>query len=172
MCGDIYCITLSMPHAPPHAHSFGLSPAAPLQVWTPLQPNQGNDASLPVNPGGWVGGSLYVLTCSHLHSPCCHLPGVQVARMDPLCMLQVAVKNNVGVFYFSSLVPVNVLLTEDGKMGGCGGACCDTWSRTLVVPRSQDDFVFVCLWLCGSVVHPPLPSLLPSPPLFPSYPTP
>ena len=37
--------------------------------------------------------------------------------MDPLTMLQVAVKNNVGVFYFSSLVPVNVLLIEDGRMG-------------------------------------------------------
>lgn len=37
--------------------------------------------------------------------------------MDPLTMLQVAIKNNVGVFYFSSLVPVNVLLIEDGKMG-------------------------------------------------------
>ena len=46
-----------------------------------------------------------------------HPAGVQVARMDPLTMLQVAIKNNVGVFYFSSLVPVNVLLIEDGRMG-------------------------------------------------------
>lgn len=73
-------------------NSFGLSPAAPLQVWSPLHPNQGNDTSLLVNHG------------------------VQVARMDPLTMLQVAIKNNVGVFYFSSLVPVNVLLIEDGRM--------------------------------------------------------
>ena len=37
--------------------------------------------------------------------------------MDPLTNLQVAVKNNVDVFYFSCTVPYNVLFSEDGQMG-------------------------------------------------------
>ena len=37
--------------------------------------------------------------------------------MDPLTNLQVAVKNNVDVFYFSCMVPYNVLFAEDGQMG-------------------------------------------------------
>lgn len=40
-----------------------------------------------------------------------------VQRMDPLTNIQVAFKNNVDVFYFSTLVPVNVLFMEDGQMG-------------------------------------------------------
>ena len=73
-------------------NSFGLVPAANLKVWTPLQPNQDNDTSLPVNPGGTA------------------------QRMDPLSNVQVAVKNNVGVHYFASVVPMNVFFTEDGKL--------------------------------------------------------
>ena len=37
--------------------------------------------------------------------------------MDPLSSIQVAVKNNVNVFYFTCTVPMNVYLTEDGKLG-------------------------------------------------------
>ena len=37
--------------------------------------------------------------------------------MEPLNNLQVAVKNNIDVFYFSCLMPANVLFTEDGQMG-------------------------------------------------------
>lgn len=37
--------------------------------------------------------------------------------MEPLNKLQLAVKNNIGVVYFSSLVPLHVLFAEDGKMG-------------------------------------------------------
>ena len=37
--------------------------------------------------------------------------------MDPLTNLQVAIKNNVDVFYFSCVVPYNVLFAEDGQMG-------------------------------------------------------
>ena len=41
-------------------------------------------------------------------------------RMNPLTSLQVAVKNNVGVHYFQSEVPMYVLFTEEGQMGeGC-----------------------------------------------------
>lgn len=34
----------------------------------------------------------------------------------PSCS-QVAVKNNIDVFYFSTLYPLHILFVEDGKMG-------------------------------------------------------
>ncbi|KAM9371656.1 AP-1 complex subunit beta-1 isoform 7-T7 [Phaethornis superciliosus] len=73
-------------------NSFGLAPAAPLQVHAPLAPNQSVDISLPLNTVG------------------------SVMKMDPLNNLQVAVKNNIDVFYFSTLYPLHILFVEDGKM--------------------------------------------------------
>lgn len=73
-------------------NSFGLAPAQPLQVPTPLQPNSNSDVSLQLNTLG------------------------AVQKMDPLTSLQVAVKNNVDVFYFSCIVPINVFCCEDGAM--------------------------------------------------------
>ncbi|XP_037566831.1 AP-1 complex subunit beta-1-like [Dermacentor silvarum] len=73
-------------------NSFGLAPAQPLQVQAPLQPNFPADASLPLSTTG------------------------PVQKMDPLTNLQVAVKNNVDVFYFSCVVPLHVLFVEDGLM--------------------------------------------------------
>ena len=55
-------------------------------------PNQSIDVSLPLNTLG------------------------PVMKMEPLNKLQVAVKNNIDVFYFSCLSPLNVLFVEDGKM--------------------------------------------------------
>ncbi|KAG9354928.1 hypothetical protein JZ751_001641 [Albula glossodonta] len=52
-------------------NSFGLAPAGPLQVLTPLSPNQ---------------------------------------------TIEVAVKNNIDVFYFSCQYPISILFVEDGKM--------------------------------------------------------
>lgn len=73
-------------------NSFGLTPAQPLQVPAPLQPNASVDVSLQLNTSG------------------------QVQKMDPLTSLQVAIKNNVDVFYFSTAVPIHVFCTEDGAM--------------------------------------------------------
>uniref|UniRef100_A0A8C5BAA2 AP complex subunit beta n=1 Tax=Gadus morhua TaxID=8049 RepID=A0A8C5BAA2_GADMO len=73
-------------------NSFGLAPAGPLQVPTPLSPNQTIDVSLPLNNGG------------------------PVMKMEPLNNLQVAVKNNIDVFYFSCQYPISMLFVEDGKM--------------------------------------------------------
>ncbi|CAH1641016.1 unnamed protein product [Spodoptera littoralis] len=39
-----------------------------------------------------------------------------VQRMEPLNNLQVAIKNNVDVFYFACLIPVHILFTEDGQL--------------------------------------------------------
>ncbi|XP_077533915.1 adaptor protein complex 1/2, beta subunit [Haemaphysalis longicornis] len=73
-------------------NSFGLTPAQPLQVQAPLQPNFPADVSLQLATNG------------------------PVQKMDPLTNLQVAIKNNVDVFYFSCLVPLHVLCAEDGLM--------------------------------------------------------
>jgi len=44
-------------------------------------------------------------------------PGGPVQKMNPLSQLQVAVKNNIDVLYFSTRVPMHVLFSEDGQMG-------------------------------------------------------
>ncbi|XP_071379236.1 AP-1 complex subunit beta-1 isoform X2 [Centroberyx affinis] len=73
-------------------NSFGLAPAGPLQVLTPLSPNQTIEVALPLNTVG------------------------PVMKMEPLNNLQVAVKNNIDVFYFSCQYPISMLFVEDGKM--------------------------------------------------------
>jgi len=72
-------------------NSFGIAPAV-LQVQSPLPPNQSSSTSLALNCAG------------------------PVQKMDPLNNLQVAVKNNIDVFYFSCQIPVHILFTEEGKM--------------------------------------------------------
>ncbi|KAL7391551.1 hypothetical protein ABVT39_010943 [Epinephelus coioides] len=73
-------------------NSFGLAPAGPLQILTPLPPNQSIEAVLPLSTVG------------------------PVMKMEPLNNLQVAVKNNIDVFYFSCQYPISMLFVEDGKM--------------------------------------------------------
>ena len=65
----------------------------------PLFPNQSVNISLPTTPGA------------------------NVMKMDPLTMIQIALKNNVDVFYFASNVPMNIFFSEDGTMGRCGLFC-------------------------------------------------
>ncbi|XP_049279640.1 AP-1 complex subunit beta-1 isoform X1 [Anopheles funestus] len=72
-------------------NSFGLVPSAPLQV-APLQPSQSVETSLSLGTTG------------------------PVQRMEPLNNLQVAIKNNVDIFYFACLVHGNVLFVEDGQL--------------------------------------------------------
>uniref|UniRef100_A0A1B0BB68 AP complex subunit beta n=4 Tax=Glossina TaxID=7393 RepID=A0A1B0BB68_9MUSC len=72
-------------------NSFGLIPGQPLQV-APLPPNQTSEVSLPLATQG------------------------PIQRMEPLNNLQVAVKNNIGIFYFACLVHGNVLFAEDGQL--------------------------------------------------------
>ncbi|XP_046668041.1 AP-1 complex subunit beta-1 [Homalodisca vitripennis] len=73
-------------------NSFGLTPARPLQVLSPLAPGVSHECSLPLGTTG------------------------AVQRMEPLNNLQVAIKNNIDVFYFACLVPMNVYFVEDGQM--------------------------------------------------------
>ncbi|KAK6967247.1 AP-2 complex subunit beta [Biomphalaria glabrata] len=73
-------------------NSFGLQPATPLQLQSPLPPNQSASTSLALNTQG------------------------QIQKMEPLTNLQVAVKNNISVFYFSCQIPLHILFTEEGEM--------------------------------------------------------
>ncbi|XP_064620297.1 AP-1 complex subunit beta-1-like [Lineus longissimus] len=73
-------------------NSFGLAPAQPLKIQAPLGPNTSANVSLPLSTVG------------------------QIQRMEPLTNLQVAVKNNISVFYYTCLVPMHVLFVEDGNM--------------------------------------------------------
>lgn len=72
-------------------NSFGLAPAAPLQIGQ-LQPSQTIEASLILSTTG------------------------QIQRMEPLNNLQVAVKNNVDIFYFACLIHGHALFTEEGQL--------------------------------------------------------
>ncbi|KAF6018522.1 hypothetical protein EB796_023171 [Bugula neritina] len=72
-------------------NSFGLVPASPLKV-NPIPVNGTTTTSLPLNTTGTV------------------------QKMNPINNLQVAIKNNIDVLYFATLVPIQVLFTEDGLM--------------------------------------------------------
>ncbi|RZC34202.1 AP-1 complex subunit beta-1 [Asbolus verrucosus] len=72
-------------------NSFGIAPAAPMNMGA-LQPGQTLEYNLPLNTNG------------------------PVQRMEPLTTLQVAVKNNVDVFYYACQVPIQVLFIEDGTL--------------------------------------------------------
>lgn len=72
-------------------NSFGLVPGAPLQVPS-LPPSQTAEASLQLNSTG------------------------PVQRMEPINNLQIAVKNNVDVFYFACLVHGHTMFAEDGQL--------------------------------------------------------
>lgn len=73
-------------------NSFGLTPAQPLQVTSPLFPNQNVSTQLPLNTNG------------------------PILKMEPLTNLQVAVKTNVDVFYFACIVPIHVYFILDNEM--------------------------------------------------------
>jgi AP-1 complex subunit beta-1 len=94
-------------------NSFGLAAASPLTVPTPLNPNQTVDVSLPLSNTG------------------------AIQKMDPLTNLQVAIKNNVDVFYFSCIVPMNVYCTEDGAMDK--RIFLSTWKE--IPPQNEVQFV-------------------------------
>ncbi|CAH1380185.1 hypothetical protein MTP99_004120 [Tenebrio molitor] len=72
-------------------NSFGVAPAAPMNLGA-LQPGQTLEYNLPLNTNG------------------------PVQRMEPLTTLQVAIKNNVDVFYYACQIPIQVLFVEDGTL--------------------------------------------------------
>ena len=90
-------------------NSFGLTPAQPLQVTTPLFPNQTVSTQLVLNTNG------------------------PVQKMDPLTNLQVAVKNNIDVFYFATTVPIHVYVINDSEMDKM--AFMQTWQD---IPESNE----------------------------------
>ncbi|XP_059049248.1 AP-1 complex subunit beta-1 [Achroia grisella] len=85
-----------------------------------MQPMSGfaiqlNKNSFGVSPaGGLVVGALGAGAAAE--APLALATTGPVQRMDPLNNLQVAIKNNVDVFYFACLIPVHILFTEDGQL--------------------------------------------------------
>ncbi|XP_041347409.1 AP-1 complex subunit beta-1-like [Gigantopelta aegis] len=73
-------------------NSFGMQQAQPIDIPSPLTPNGTASTSLLLNTQG------------------------AVQKMDPLLSLQIAIKNNISVFYFSVTIPMHVLFVEDGEM--------------------------------------------------------
>ncbi len=90
-------------------NSFGLTPAQPLQVTSPLFPNQNVSTQLILNPTG------------------------QMMKMDPLTNLQVAIKTNVDVFYFACIVPIHVYFIHDNEIDKM--AFVQTWQD---IPESNE----------------------------------
>lgn len=72
-------------------NSFGLAPGGPLTV-NPIQPGSSASVSLPIVTTG------------------------PVMKMDPLLKVQMAMKNEIDVFYFECMVPAYVLFVEEGNM--------------------------------------------------------
>jgi len=72
-------------------NSFGLTPAQPLNVPL-LNANQTLDISVPMNTSG------------------------AVQKMEPLANIQVAMKNNVDVFYFACIAPLHIYFSDEGNM--------------------------------------------------------
>ncbi|KAJ3079351.1 AP-1 complex subunit beta-1 [Quaeritorhiza haematococci] len=73
-------------------NSFALTPGGAIQVKTPLYPNQSADGTLSIAVTG--------------------VPNL----MNPINNLQVALKTNLGIVYFQTLIPLHILLTEDGTL--------------------------------------------------------
>ena len=84
-------------------NTFGLSPAQPLQVTSPLFPNQSVSTQLILNPN------------------------VSILKMNPLTNLQVAVKTNVDVFYFICNVPIHVYFIQNNELDKMGFV--QTWQE-------------------------------------------
>lgn len=72
-------------------NSFGIAPASPLSVGA-LQPGQSLEVGLQLNTTG------------------------PIQRMEPLNNLQVAIKNNVDVFYYACPISLQILFCEDGQL--------------------------------------------------------
>ncbi len=67
-----------------NVNTFGIQPSAPLSVPT-LAPGQQATTSLPLNRGG------------------------KPQQMNPPNLIQVAIKNNVGVYYFATQIPAHIV---------------------------------------------------------------
>uniref|UniRef100_A0A0R3RXU5 AP complex subunit beta n=1 Tax=Elaeophora elaphi TaxID=1147741 RepID=A0A0R3RXU5_9BILA len=90
-------------------NSFGLIPAEPLQINSPLYPNQSAQTSLPCHTNGPVQ-KMEPLTNLQILGTCLAL------RSSSHLQKHVAIKNDVGVFYFATIVPLNMYFDESGQM--------------------------------------------------------
>lgn len=99
--------------------SFGIVPASPLQVPL-LMPSGSAEVQLPLSTTG------------------------AKQDMDPANALQIAIKNNNGVYYFQTLAPIHAVLVED-RSGVSSTAFEDVWSAgdssSFSASVKGDDFI-------------------------------
>lgn len=111
-------------------NSFGLTPSSPLQVPAPLNPGASMEANVILSTAG------------------------AVQRMDPLNNLQVAIKNNIDVFYFACLVPMNVYFAEDGQLDK--RVFLSTWkdipAQNEVLITHFYVYIYIFLYLCRNIL--------------------
>lgn len=98
-------------------NSFGIAPASTLAAGA-LQPGQSLEVSLSLNTTG------------------------PVQRMEPLNNLQVAIKNNVDVFYYACPIPLQIIFCEDGQLDK--RFFLTTWKD---IPAANEVFCFSSLFL-------------------------
>ena len=107
-------------------NSFALSPAQPFAVpGGSLAPRQSVNVSLPLNTSGTA------------------------QRMEPLMLLQIAVKNNVDVFYMATQMPVHVLFCEDGEMDK--RVFLQTWKD--IASQNEEQFALANLTRTPGTLH-------------------
>jgi hypothetical protein len=73
-------------------NSFGITPSNLLNINGQLNPNDSIETVLSLNKNG------------------------PVQQTTPINNLQIVVKNNTGIYYFQTLLPIHILFTESGKL--------------------------------------------------------
>ncbi|XP_041971743.1 AP-1 complex subunit beta-1 isoform X2 [Aricia agestis] len=138
LLGDIFGAPAPAAHTPPRACWLPADKGKGLEVWgtfsrqggqpkmeltftnKAMQAMSGFAIQLNKNSFGvYPAGALAVGALAAGASATATLPlavGGPVQRMEPLNNLQVAIKNNIDVFYFACLIPAHVLFTEDGQL--------------------------------------------------------
>ena len=91
-------ITKTHTHA--HCYSFGLVPAVSVATRLTLMPNTSVNISFPISTRGRA-----------------------LKLMNPPNLLQIIITNSVGKFGFTAEIPLNILFTDDGKMGKYEAHC-------------------------------------------------
>jgi len=75
-----------------YIYSFGITPSNLLNINGQLNPNDSIETVLSLNKNG------------------------PVQQTTPINNLQIVVKNNTGIYYFQTLLPIHILFTESGKL--------------------------------------------------------
>ncbi|XP_026313475.1 AP-1 complex subunit beta-1 isoform X2 [Hyposmocoma kahamanoa] len=109
----------SVYHKPPTAfvegRGAGVRKSLPARGSAPDESHSSQPTVIP-NQESLIGDLLSMDIGASAEAPLPLATTGPVQRMEPLNNLQVAIKNNVDVFYFACLIPAHILFTEDGQL--------------------------------------------------------